>query len=260
VFSHDWLNMTFQNEEGIPLVEVQEQEQAKPSYSRTLMAIFAAAVLAATAYTSYEAGVSTGMQRVTTPMAMNKKDAEDGPSSAYHLGLPNDADGPLTNDGAKRQIVHHGFEKYKYLNGKNMAGRFAIPGHGMAQDGSPIPAHHDYEGDHVDVTVSVNFFGSIYKTYYQGSERVMHKLGTMEGLDKQDNIIFTDGDMYGHGNIPESEYTPLHGSIMIECGLHEKIVDYHMHSGHDNRITIHTPHFCPAEMEDPEEVLKKEDP
>ena len=130
--------MTFQNEEGIPLVEVQEQEQAKPSYSRTLMAIFAAAVLAATAYTSYEAGVSTGMQRVTTPMAMNKKDAEDGPSSAYHLGLPNDADGPLTNDGAKRQIVHHGFEKYKYLNGKNMAGRFAIPGHGMAQDGTSL--------------------------------------------------------------------------------------------------------------------------
>ena len=76
--------MTFQNEEGIPLVEVQEQEQAKPSYSRTLMAIFAAAVL------------------------------------------------------AKRQIVHHGFEKYKYLNGKNMAGRFAIPGHGMAQDGTSL--------------------------------------------------------------------------------------------------------------------------
>lgn len=116
--------------------------------------------------------------------------------------------------------------------------------------GSPIPAHHDYEGDHVDVTVSVNFFGSIYKTYYQGSERVMHKLGTMEGLDKEDNIIFTDGDMYGHGDIPESEYTPLHGSIMIECGLHEKIVDYHMHSGHDNRLTIHTPHFCPAEVQE----------
>ena len=127
--------MSFQNEEGIPLVEVKEEEQAKPSYSRYLMALFAAAVLATTAYTSYEAGVSTGMQKVATPMALNKKDAEDGPSAAYHLGLPNDADGPLTNDGAKRQIVHHGFEKYKYLNGKNMAGRFAIPGHGMAQDG-----------------------------------------------------------------------------------------------------------------------------
>ena len=127
--------MSFQNEEGIPLVEVNEVEQAKPSYSKYLMAIFAAALLATTAYTSYEAGLSAGMKKVSPVMSLNKKDAEDGPSADYHLGLPNDADGPLTNDGAKRQIVHHGFEKYKYLNGKNMAGKFAIPGHGMAQDG-----------------------------------------------------------------------------------------------------------------------------
>lgn len=252
--------MSFQNEEGIPLVTEQETKyQAKPTYTKMLFAIFAAAILAATAYTSYEAGVSHGMKASSAPMALMKKDAEDGLSDSSHH-LPNDADGPLTNDGAKRQIVHHGFEKYKYLNGKNLAGRFATPGHGMAQDGSPIPGHHDYEGDHVDVTISVNFFGSIFKTYYQGSERIMHKLGTMEGLDKQDNIIFTDGDMYGHGNIPKEDYTPLHGSIMVECGLHEKIVDYHMHSGHDNRITIHDPKACPEEMEDPAEVLKKEDP
>lgn len=249
--------MSFQNEEGLSLVEeVAEESRKVTTYPRALSALFACAVLAATAYTSYSFGVSARVeaQPVTTllkldeaavPTTLNKHFAID--SSGEGKGpLPNDADGPLTNEGAHADIVNHHFHKFEYLNGMHMSGKFAIPGHGMAQDGSPIPDNEGYEGGKVDVDIAVDFFGDITKSYHQGGKYYHIVLGHMAGLNKEDNIVFVDGDLHAHdGALVE---VPHHGSIMIACGLTDKIADYHMHSGHDSRLTIHSTKACEHDL------------
>ena len=132
--------MSFQNEEGIPLVSETEHATKTTNYPRTLLALFCAAVLAATAYTSYSFGKANGIK------AMNMSREDDSlkvvttlkqfDGDAEHL--PNDADGPLTNDGALRSIVHHNFGKYKYLEGKQFDAKFKSAGHGYALDGKAV--------------------------------------------------------------------------------------------------------------------------
>ena len=67
--------MSFQNEEGLPLVEeVAEESRKVTTYPRALSALFACAVLAATAYTSYSFGVSARVeaQPVTTLLKLDE--------------------------------------------------------------------------------------------------------------------------------------------------------------------------------------------
>jgi hypothetical protein len=174
-------------------------------------------------------------------MRLNKKDIL--PFTGISAALPNDSNGPSTNEDAKKSIVHHGFEKYSYMKDAHFTSHFPSYGKGMAQDGSPIPDTPDNEGGHGFVSITVDFFGSIFKEYDHNGAHIKEKLGKMEGINKEDDIVFTDGEMLDGDN--------RFGILQVLCGFEEHIVDYHVHSGHDNRITVHSPHACPSDMDIP---------
>ena len=139
----------FQNEEGTPLVaEELQQDSSSPVLSigkKAILAVVAMGVLAATAYSSFQYGVNNGMQALRAgPMKMNKETLF--PFTGVHEPLPNDANGPMTNEDAIKSIKSHKFDKYEYMKDKILDGEFYSYGHGMAQDASPIPDDPDYEG------------------------------------------------------------------------------------------------------------------
>jgi len=165
-----------------------------------------------------------------------------------HVPLPNAADGPLTNPGALESIVTHHFGAYDYLRNLKITHLIPTIGHGLADDGmSPIPDNEGFEGGKQIYTLQVDFFGKIFKSHYDYAKKdtVFDVLGEMQGLDKQDDIIFVNGDVDQDGHLQ-------FGKLQVLCGLSFKIVDFHMHSGNDARITVHHPGACNDE-------IKKED-
>ena len=128
-----------------------------------------------------------------------------------------------------------------------MTGAFSSYGFGMAQDGSPIPNNGDFEGGEGHVIIRVNFFDGIFKEYYHNGEKHTEKLGTMTGINKEDNIVFTDGDELER----DGHKGHIFGILQVTCGYEEHIADYHVHSGYDHRITVHSPLACPADMDAP---------
>jgi hypothetical protein len=236
--------MSFRDEEGQPLVA--EAEPKTTTYPRSLIALLCVAVLAATTYVSYSLGRSHALAAATQLSTINNMKATtslkqfDGEEPHSHL--PNDADGPLTNDGAIRSIVKHNFGPYEYLKGKQFDGKFKSAGHGYSLNGSPIPDDPDYEGQHKEVEIHVGFFGGVFKTYYFKGEKKTDKIGEMAGLNKDENIVFIDGDKHAREGVDVP--LPNFGTVMVVCGETDKIADYHMHSGHDNRITIHSVEAC----------------
>ena len=159
----------FQNEEGIPLVDEGHQEspdQASTSVGKkAAFAVVALGVLAATAYVSFLRGVSDGMTIIKAPMEMNKKTSL--PFTGIQEPLPNDSNGPSTNEDALHSIKSHNFHKYGYMEGKVLEGEFMSYGHGMAQDASPIPDNPDYEGSKsskISYLLVYNFY-SIFREY-----------------------------------------------------------------------------------------------
>ena len=71
--------------------------------------------------------------------------------------------------------------------------------------------------------------------------------GKIAGLNSQDDIVFIDGDTLTRDGVEGRRF----GILQILCGFTEHIADYHVHSGYDNRVTIHTPDACPLEMDTP---------
>ncbi len=254
------IRMFSDTEEGKPLVEEIKEVQRSSIQGKTFLAIVSLAVLAATAYASFNYGVRNGLRASVTNLSI--KDSMKNslglekktwfPFTGLKEPLPNDANGPSTNDDAKKSIKHHGFEKYAYLKDKMMEGEFSSYGHGMAQDGSPIPDEPGYEGSQGakgGVKIKVDFFNGIFKSYLHKGSLITEKLGKMEGLNSEDNIVFTDGDMLTDDQSGREDHR--FGILEVLCGFEEHIVDYHVHSGYDNRITVHTPDACPIEMDVP---------
>jgi len=242
----------FQNEEGTPLVaEEPQQDSSSPVISvgkKAMLAVVAMGVLAATAYSSFQYGVNNGMQALRAgPMKMNKETRF--PFSGVHEPLPNDSNGPMTNEGAIKSIKSHKLDKYEYMKDKVLDGEFYSYGHGMAQDASPIPDDPDYEGGKSKVKITVNLHedGGIFKEYMHNGVKYVEKLGKIAGLNSQDDIVFIDGDTLTRDGVEDRRF----GILQILCGFTEHIADYHVHSGYDNRVTIHTPDACPLEMDTP---------
>jgi len=242
---------TFQNEEGIPLVEEgQREEPQQSSHSlgkKVVFAVVAMGILAATAYASFMYGVNDGMKAASVPMEMNKKDLF--PFTDVHEPLPNDSNGPSTNADAIASIKSHKLDKYGYMKDKHLEGEFLSYGHGMAQDASPIPDSPDYEGDNSKVKIIVNLQddGGIFKEYMHNGVKYVDKLGKIAGLNNQDDIVFADGDTLERDGKTDRRF----GILQVVCGFTEHIADYHVHSGWDNRVTIHSPDACPLEMDTP---------
>jgi len=241
----------FQNEEGIPLVDEGHQEptnQASTSVGKkAAIAVVALGVLAATAYVSFLRGVNDGMAIIKAPMEMNKKTLF--PFTGIQEPLPNDSNGPSTNEDALKSIKSHNFHKYGYMEGKVLEGEFMSYGHGMSQDASPIPDNPDFEGSKSNVKITVDFHeeGGVFKEYLHNGVKYVEKLGKLTGLNKQDDIVFADGDTLERDGKADRRF----GILQVICGFTEHIADYHVHSGWDNRVTIHTPDACPIEMDTP---------
>ena len=166
-------------------------------------------------------------------------------ASEMQRAVPNGGDFALTNEGAHAEIVSVDFSMYSYFKNKKLSRLVPTVGHGLADDGSPIPANAGYEGSKKEWTIEINFFGKIYKTHYNYEKHLSEKIlmGIMKGLDKQSNIVFVDG------HVDDGQHTQF-GVLMVACGLEEKIVDFHMHSGNDARITVHHPSACNKEVQD----------
>lgn len=243
---------TFQNEEGIPLVEegLQQEQPEQSSISlgkKAALAVVAMGVLAGTAYVSFMYGVNNGMKAAASPMAMNKKTLF--PFTGVHEPLPNDSNGPSTNEDALKSVVSGKLDKYGYLKDKHFEGEFSSYGHGMAQDASPIPDDPDYEGDDSKVKITLNFNddGGVFKEYMHEGVKYVDKLGKISGLNKEDDIVFADGDSLERDGHSDRQF----GILQVICGYTEHIADFHVHSGWDNRVTLHTPDACPLEMDTP---------
>ena len=128
----------------------------------------------------------------------------------------------------------------------------------------------------VKITVNLHEDGGIFKEYMHNGVKYVEKLGkiplTFEymlysyirmliytyihtikhtgkiaGLNSQDDIVFIDGDTLTRDGVEDRRF----GILQILCGFTEHIADYHVHSGYDNRVTIHTPDACPLEMDTP---------
>lgn len=241
----------FQNEEGIPLVEEGHQEppnQASTSIGKkAVFAVVTLGILAATAYVSFMYGVNDGMNVIKGPMAMNKKTLF--PFTGIQEPLPNDSNGPSTNEDALKSIKSQNLHKYEYMKDKTFEGDFMSYGHGMAQDASPIPDDPDNEGSKSKVKITVNFHedGGVFKEYIHNGVKYVDKLGKLAGINKQDDIVFVDGDTLERDGKEDRRF----GILQVLCGFTEHIADYHVHSGWDNRVTIHTPEACPLEMDTP---------
>ena len=111
------------------------------------------------------------------------------------------------------------------------------------QLGSPIPMRPDYEGWKMIYTLKIDFFGKVFKTHWDHDSQttVYQLMGEINGLNKDGNLVFTDGE-------PDPDGHVQFGILEIVCGLNFKLADFHMHSGNDARITVHDPGACNDEI------------
>jgi len=212
--------MSFQNEEGTPLMEEKivvndSNKIAKP------VAILSLTLLALAGIVCYVSGYASSTQVQFTDLSSHNKLKQ-----LKHLS---------PHEHMLKTVVSNDFAPYSYLSGKFLTYKYPTVGHGLDQNGEIDKKHKPF------YSLDIKFFQQVSKTHYNKNENTLETknlLGSFKGLDDEGNLVFTDGGYC------EVEQGPSYGKVEVLCGNNFAIAAVKQVTECNIKVIVTHPHQC----------------